>query len=173
MLPSGPLAIDVGLHDGVGIGNSVNVPVGVMRPILLLDAATSVNQRFPSGPSAMSPAPLPGEGRGNSLKTAAGVMRPIRLARGSVNHTLPSGPATMPAESPPAGTPYSFTMPAGVMRPMPSCFVYQMLPSGPPAMSTGPVLVVDVVITENMPPTVSRPIPLGDVFSCVYQRLPS
>jgi hypothetical protein len=38
-------------HLGVGIGNWANVPVGVMRPILLLMLST--NQRLPSGPAVI------------------------------------------------------------------------------------------------------------------------
>src|SRR5579884_1728628 len=47
-LPSGPLAISVGAAKVVGRGNSVSVPVGVMRPMRL--RPDSVNHRLPSAP---------------------------------------------------------------------------------------------------------------------------
>ena len=46
-----PLWHEQGSLDGVGIGNSVTVPAGVIRPILL--PSNSVNHMFPSGPAAM------------------------------------------------------------------------------------------------------------------------
>src|ERR1700674_5824989 len=63
-LPSGPVTIPRGALSAVGMANSVRVPAGVMRAILLEEA--SVNQRLPSGPDVMrsgadleSPMPLP------------------------------------------------------------------------------------------------------------------
>ena len=45
--PSGPAAIPRGAAAGVGIGNSVMIPFGVIRPILLpVAASNSVNQRL-------------------------------------------------------------------------------------------------------------------------------
>src|SRR5207248_1326175 len=50
-LPSGPTVMPWGKLFAVGIGNSVIVPVDVIRPILLpLD---STNHMLPSGPSVM------------------------------------------------------------------------------------------------------------------------
>ena len=46
--PSGPDVIAARFVNGAGIGNSVIVPDGVIRPIWL--AFVSVNHRFPSGP---------------------------------------------------------------------------------------------------------------------------
>lgn len=54
----------------------------------------------------------------NSEITPAGVIRPMRPeVRPSVNHTLPSGPAVIPWDSPPVSpSAYSVTVPAGVVR---------------------------------------------------------
>ncbi len=51
MFPSGPRAISVGRLFGVGTGNSVICPLGVILPTLF--PITSTNQRFPSGPTAI------------------------------------------------------------------------------------------------------------------------
>src|SRR5690348_7670006 len=53
-LPSGPELMPVGLLAGVGIGNSVTSPLGVILPILLPVKAASVNHRLPSGPFVMA-----------------------------------------------------------------------------------------------------------------------
>src|SRR5258708_12855554 len=98
MAPSGPLVMKAEVLSDVGSGNSLIVPVGVMRPILPL--WSSVNQRLPSGPAVM-PNKLLRAGTGNSLIWPAGVMRPIlptsvplcRLGIISANHTPPSPPA--------------------------------------------------------------------------------
>src|SRR5215467_9852404 len=75
------------------MGNSVIVPLGVMRPILL--PSSSANQRLPSGPAVMAIG-VPGEvGMGNSVIVPLGVMRPILLPSCSANQRLPSGPAVM------------------------------------------------------------------------------
>ena len=162
------------LLEGVGIDNSMNAPDGVMRPILFPAAAASVNQRLLSGPTVIAEGPPLAVGTGNSMNTAAGVMRPILLACGSVNQRLPSGPLVRPPESPPLGTPYSLKVPDGIMRPIPPCFVYQTLPSGPPVMATGPVLVVVVLKSMKLVPDgANRPMALGAVLWCVNQRLPS
>lgn len=76
----------------------------------------------------------------NSEITPAGVIRPMRPeVRPSVNHTLPSGPAVMPWDSPPVSpSEYSVTVPAGVMRPMWSePVVNHRFPSGPAAIPSG------------------------------------
>ena len=85
-MPRGPLKI--------AMGNSVNAPSVVTRPILLL--ASSVNHRFPSGPVVMPQGPLYGVGTENSVNTPDVEIRPIRPASDSANHRFPSGPAVMP-----------------------------------------------------------------------------
>src|SRR5260370_30484522 len=72
MAPSGPVVMKAEVLSDVGSGNSLIVPVGVMRPIL----PGSVNQRLPSSPAVMSSEELLG-GSGNSLIVPVGVMRPI------------------------------------------------------------------------------------------------
>ena len=59
---------------GVGIGNSVICPAGVMRPIAF--PRNRVNHRFPSGPVAIPPAPdLPsGVGIGSPVSSPLGVI---------------------------------------------------------------------------------------------------
>src|SRR5437016_5133580 len=88
MFPSGPAVIAPPPLSGVGRGNSVMTPAGVIRPIALA-TPPCVNQRFPSGPAVMSQGSLTGVGRGNSVITPAGVIRPIALPTPlfSVNHT--------------------------------------------------------------------------------------
>src|SRR5579884_2790004 len=86
-LPSGPATIplrpfsiwpllSVGM--GMGTGNSVMLPEGLMRPIRL--ALTSVNQRLPSGPATISFGTLPDRSlivvSGNSVMLPEGLMRP-------------------------------------------------------------------------------------------------
>src|SRR5216683_2994624 len=99
-LPSGPTVMTVRPLAEVGTGNSVIVPLGVIRPIWF--PMVSVNQRLPSGPAMMpiGPAVLPSKplvpvGRGNSLMLPSGVMRPILFPWYSVNQRLSSGPAVM------------------------------------------------------------------------------
>src|SRR6266571_1093479 len=65
-LPSGPRVIPSGILFGVGIGNSVITPWGVMRPILL--PCSSINQRLPSAPRVIPVVWLPSVGIGNSLR---------------------------------------------------------------------------------------------------------
>jgi hypothetical protein len=74
----------------VGIGNSVMLPLVVMRPIRF--EFCSVNQRFASDPTAMPEGARPGVG--NSVKLPLVVMRPIRFEFCSVNQMFPSGPVT-------------------------------------------------------------------------------
>src|SRR5579863_2540687 len=98
----------------------------------------------------------------------------MRSCCGSVNHRLPSGPLLMLPESPPFGTPYSLIVPDGCARPIPPCFAYQTLPSGPPVIPIGPVAVVVVLTRVNMVPIVVRfPRALGAVLWCVNQIFPS
>ena len=94
--PTSPLfAATLGALLFVGIGNSVIVPLVVMRPILL--PCSSVNHSAPSGPNTID------HGRGirllvgraNSVMAPVVVMRPILLPKNSVNHSAPSGPAVI------------------------------------------------------------------------------
>src|ERR1035441_2195555 len=96
MAPSGPETMRRGVLDGVGIVNSVIVPDGVIRPILL--PVYSVNHRLPSKPAVIAArvATLLAVGTGNSMMAPVVVMRPILLAAISTNHRLPSGPAQIP-----------------------------------------------------------------------------
>src|SRR5262249_54445645 len=52
-LPSGPTVMPAGKLLAVVVGNSVRVPPGVIRPILL--AVNSGDNRLPSGPTVMAP----------------------------------------------------------------------------------------------------------------------
>ncbi len=73
--------------------NSVIVPLGVIRPILL----GRVNQRLPSGPVTISiGAPLP-EGKRNSVITPSAATRPILPPSISVNQSCLSGPRVIEA----------------------------------------------------------------------------
>src|SRR5436305_345732 len=65
-LPSGPCMIPSEILFGVGIGNSVITPCGVMRPILL--PYSSINQRLPLGPWVIPVVLLLSVGIGNSLR---------------------------------------------------------------------------------------------------------
>ena len=79
---------------GVGTGNSVIAPAGVMRPIL---PARSVNQRLPSGPTVMPSGVAFAVGIGNSATSVPVVVTlPILLPLYSVNQRLPSGPTARP-----------------------------------------------------------------------------
>ena len=69
-LPSGPAVMPCGLLLAVSAAaNSVMVPAGVIRPILL--PPSSVNQRLPSGPAVIRRAAVR-RGDGNSVTTPAG-----------------------------------------------------------------------------------------------------
>src|SRR5450631_149297 len=89
--PSGPATIATA-PDPVGIGNSVMVPPGVMRPML---PASSVNHTLPSGPFAIPMGDAAADCRLNSTASPAVVIRPILPLSLSVNQRFPSGPATM------------------------------------------------------------------------------
>ena len=73
-----------------GIGNSLIVPLGVIRPIL--SPCASVNQTLPSGPAAIAYGKLFAVGIGNSLIVPLGVIRPILSTSASANQRLPSDP---------------------------------------------------------------------------------
>src|SRR5437868_3310416 len=107
----------VGALLNVGIENSANSPVGVRRPIRLLEY--SVIHRLPSGPVTMEWGRLlvPIE---NSVIDPAGVILPAlppcpSPPCSSKNHRLPSGPSVMPVNTlSGVGTTYSAkTVPAG------------------------------------------------------------
>src|SRR5262245_11622342 len=76
------------------MGNVVIWPAGVIRPMAgLLEMARVLNHRLPSGPVVITPGfPM---GDVNSVTWPLGAMRPILPATGSVNQTLPSGPAVI------------------------------------------------------------------------------
>ena len=95
-LPSMPFVMPFGLLLAVGVGNSVIVPVGVIRPILF--AVFSVNHRLPSEPDVMAVGLLLAVGIGNSVTLPVGVIRPMLFACCSVNHKLPSEPDVIPHE---------------------------------------------------------------------------
>jgi hypothetical protein len=63
--PSGPVVMPPGALPGVAIGNSVNSPPVVKRPIWL--AWDSVNHSGPSGPVVMAVGTAPGVGTANSV----------------------------------------------------------------------------------------------------------
>ena len=135
-LPSGPVTIPRGALSGVGIGNSVRTPAGVIRPSMPVQ--NSVNQRLPSGPEVMPSGPRC-LGRGNAVTLPAGVTRRIHSCWSSpvpvvVSQMFPSGPVVMEREPEyVAGTLNSVMAPAGVMRPTRFRPVSknQTLPSGP------------------------------------------
>ena len=77
----------------VGTGNSVIVPLGLIRPIL--SPLHSINQRLPSGPAVIKLGLLPAVGTGNSVILPLGLMRPILFPLHSANQKLPSGPAVI------------------------------------------------------------------------------
>src|SRR5260221_663909 len=93
-LPSGPGVMPKGALGELGVGNSVIVPLVVMRPTFF--PWNSANQRLPSGPAVMSRVPLLGVGIGNSVILPLVVIRPILFPISSVNQRLPSEPAAIP-----------------------------------------------------------------------------
>ncbi len=100
------------------------------------------------------------------------VTRPILLT--SVNHTAPSGPATMPWHVQSAvGTVNSVMLPVVVIRPilLPLASVNHTAPSGPAVMSQRLALLVRTVYSVITPPVVIRPILLA-LFS-VNHNAPS
>src|SRR5436305_1002949 len=100
-LPWGPAVMSKGTLELVGTGNSVMVPLVVIRPILFpAGLVCSVNQRLPSGPAVMPPGKQVSPqfvGRGNSVMVPAVVMRPMLFPEFSVNQGLRAGPLVMPA----------------------------------------------------------------------------
>src|SRR6266545_1983522 len=115
-----------------GIGNSVMVPVVVIRPICLLP--NSVNHSAPSGPAVMPRGELLRLGMANSVTLPPVVIRPIWLRLDSVNHSAPSGPVVMPRGPLLAlGMGNSVMTPPVVIRPIWSLpnSVNQSAPSGP------------------------------------------
>src|SRR5260370_10307092 len=171
-LPSGPATIAPGLPPD-GTGNSVMVPVGVMRPILR--PSFSVTQTLPSGlgPLAIPRGLLAIVGMAHSVNMPVGVTRPILLPVPfcSVNQRLPSGPVVIPyGPALVVGTVYSVNIPPGVVLAtrLPIGSVNQRLPSGPA-----------VIPAESRPPGTPRSViwPLGKAkpTPCcfVYQTLTS
>src|SRR5260370_41986918 len=102
-LPSGPVVIPHGPLLDAGRGSSVMVPLGVMRPILLLLPSSSVNQRLPSGPVVIPPGPRRNPGMGMPVGMWAGGIRksgvaPLGLMRPRVGH--PPSPQQRPPTGP-------------------------------------------------------------------------
>src|SRR5581483_269343 len=91
--PSAPVVMSPGPEWGLGNGNSVILPAGVIEPTLL--ARYSENQILPSGPAASARGPLSGVGRANSVMTPCGVMHPILLAANMPNQMFPSAPSAI------------------------------------------------------------------------------
>src|SRR5258707_14575010 len=92
-LPSGPGVMPKGALGELGVGNSVIVPLVVMRPTFF--PWNSANQRLPSGPAVMSKGSQFKVGTRNSVKVPFRVMRPILFPKNSVNQRLPSDPVMM------------------------------------------------------------------------------
>src|SRR5438067_4337867 len=97
-------------------------------------------------------------GTGYSVTVPAVVTLPILFVADSVNHRLPSGPATMPfGELAAVGTAYSVTVPVGVIVPIlfAPFSVNHRLPSGPAVMSQGEAPAVMPVENSVKPLTPS------------------
>src|SRR5215469_3146822 len=92
-LPSGPTVMNWGAVAPLGRGNSVMLPLVVMRPIL--PAVFSVNHRLPSGPAVIPKGPLLFVLMRKYVMVPLVVMRPIWPVSPSVNQRLPSGPDVM------------------------------------------------------------------------------
>ncbi len=109
----GPAVIATGVLPAVS-GNSLTVPLVVIRPMLLL--VGSVNQRLPSDPAVMALAGPAGGVASSVIAPVSGTSVSIVPAR-SVNHMLPSGPGAMSIGVVlPAGTEYSMIVPPGLAR---------------------------------------------------------
>ncbi len=130
-LPSGPAASARGPLSGVGMGNSVMTPAGVILPILL--PPNSPNQMFPSAPRAMARREGVGRrdrelgdlaGRGDAAHPVAGVLGKPEVAVG------PDGNDSRAAVGIGGGNSVS-PEPSGCIRPMrfPALSVNQTAPS--------------------------------------------
>ena len=106
-LPSAPAATAYGVESGVGSGNSVITPEGVIRSILSVEPsaeAWTVNQRLPSGPSRDADGTpddrrereLGDRARGGDSADHGRNFLPLTVVLRPVNHMLPSGPASRP-----------------------------------------------------------------------------
>src|SRR6266567_2576398 len=144
--PSGPVVIPDG-EEPAGSGNSVILPVVVMRPIASPGAPSpgvTVNHSAPSGPAAMPAASVSATGRVNwRMCPLAGLIAPIRPSD-SVNHIRPSGPAVMSKGKVLPATGNSVIAPAVVIRPILLALnsVNHSAPSGPTAIRRGSLFVV-------------------------------
>src|SRR5262249_1957962 len=178
-LPSGPVVMPLATSVA-GKENSVILPLGVMRPMVL---PASVNHRFPSGPAAISPEPDRTVGKANVVITPSGVTRPIVSA--ASYHKLPSGPVVILNASL-SLVANSVTLPVGVIRPMEMlvvgrplgariacCSMNHRLPSGPPVIPPGPDIVPGNWNSVNTPAGVMRPILLASKRPSVNHRFPS
>src|SRR5215470_9137693 len=77
-------------------------------------AENRATYRLPSLPTVIPTGP---PGRGYSVRFPAVVIRPILLPNSSVNHSAPSGPATIRLGNAPGASGYSVNAPARVIRP--------------------------------------------------------
>ena len=89
MFPSGPVTIDDPTGPPGTFVNSVSVPEGVIRPIVLVPG--SVNHRLPSGPTVIPPAAL---AVAKNVNGPPGGVRQISAILRMAHHRLPSGPTT-------------------------------------------------------------------------------
>src|SRR5712692_9327426 len=144
--PSDPVVIPDG-DEPAGKGNSVILPVVVMRPIASPGSPSpglTVNHSAPSGPAVMPAASVPATGRVNwRMCPLAGLIAPIRPSD-SVNHIRPSGPAVMSKGKVLPATGNSVIAPAVVIRPILLALnsVNHSAPSGPTAIRRGSLFAV-------------------------------
>src|ERR1041385_4244377 len=159
MLPSGPTANPARTSsDGEYV---VTVPDVVIMPTLPFELQVS-NHRFPSGAETMllpTSTPLGSE---YSVIVPEVVILPIFLVLVSVNHSLPSGPAVIPAGLLSVGREYSpVTTPAVVILTILflNSSVNQTFPSGPAAMSVGRYSFGSLYVVI---------VPLGVIFAILF-----
>src|SRR5215469_541506 len=161
---------------GVGTGNSVSTPSGVMRPIRF--PGISVNHRFPSGPAVITRGCPPAVTGYSVTAPVEGTSRPIApvaaVVRRSVNHTLPSDPtATEVGLLAAVGTGYSVIDPSSVIWPtlLPCVSANQIAPSPPTVIPSGALPAVGIGYSVTEPVAVMRPI--APAWSSVNHMAPS
>src|SRR5215469_4795556 len=161
---------------GVGTGNSVSTPSGVMRPIRF--PGISVNHRFPSGPAVITRGCPPAVTGYSVTAPVEGTSRPIApvaaVVRRSVNHTLPSDPtATEVGLLAAVGTGYSVIDPSRVIWPtlLPCVSANQIAPLPPTVIPSGALPGVGIGYSVTEPVAVMRPI--APAWSSVNHMAPS
>src|SRR6516162_2605091 len=99
-------------------------------------AENRATYRWPSLPTVMPTGP---PGRGYSVRSPSVVIRPILLPNSSVNHSAPSGPATIRLGDAPGAREYSVNAPPRVIRPTFEAdrSTNHSAPSGPSARPSG------------------------------------